>query len=310
MIEGYLQENGLVYFKIPYGTNLITPQGIIKGSYGGAEMIVDKDHLGEIKQFNEVPYCVGYLNSYGETISVEEYERKKALLLKKAKDFCKGEPVFDDVQDEVNFLIFLKTHRALMETKTHTWPFEYTIKGEEPKEIPYITPVRKVTGDLTNTLYRYSRVHHASELVRLFLLEKGFNQVFDEPKLDRQFWIKAGSLEFAKFRYQGESHYITIKIPALKHFEKGYTATGTSEFLIALRDETERVVSLEMTAWNNRNSIVEGIMLGETISCLSAIRKAVAELDVKIKSDTSKQSVIRQIDKMLGRLKSFENEPN
>lgn len=127
---------------------------------------------------------------------------------------------------------------------------EVTIQGKlETPTSEFISPVRKVTGDLTNTMYILYIGKYVASVVSDFLLSKGYSKT-DGDKEDQNSFSISDRFGYSKIG----SSYITIQINKLKKFEN-YTLTSTvSDTLPRLEAKIEQLhkeITDAMTIWWN-----------------------------------------------------------
>lgn len=317
-VKGHLQENGLVFVTLPAGQYMIAEKPFTFSGYGGEKAIIDLAHIENVWRSNTINAIEKYLNQdTKDTITITEYETRKNELLSKRRAIADG---FDDddgptyewetIQDRHNYELFGVLYRAITYPITTLSHVKIVVEGEAPIEHPTIIPIRKLTGDLTNTLYQYNRNGHAAGLVRSLLLRAGWRELDTEPAIcgrpkdcNNTFFMKNGSLEFSKIFTPQTDTYICITMPQLKPFEKiGASRSGTFAELKALYDLTENEIRSIVGAFVNRNESLNSMpaaTIGKCLSSLSQLQQKIREIESMKKTQSSHSQALKMVNELV-----------
>lgn len=264
-VSGYEQDNDLIFVALPYGSYVIVGldskptyfevmyhsnpyKGIPPGFSG---VVVDRCDLGFIYSVTRKQVISHFENiETGERLNIVQFTKRKAELLKCCTIGEENQYVFPTVRDRVEYELFLELFAPSYFTPEQLIKVEVTIQGKlETPTSEFISPVRKVTGDLTNTMYILYIGKYIASVVSDFLLSKGYSKA-DGDKEDQNSFSISDRFGYSKIG----SSYITIQINKLKKFEN-YTLTSTvSDTLPRLEAKIEQLhkeITDAMTIWWN-----------------------------------------------------------
>jgi hypothetical protein len=246
-VNGYVQENGLIfvetrptqtnspfYYNFPFKAVKVgavdRPTFTIPNDTNG--FLIDQENVDALYGINRVQQIVGYKNiDTDEEISVTEYLTRKNELL---KAFTKGEDADDEgcwasVSDKFQFELFQALWVSNCQYFENYQLIKVNLIGEVPKvDNPYISAVRKVGGDLRNTLYFYDRSKHIIDLVDEVFSKAGFKVVYDDKfsinsRLgeNRKTVVLTGNLKFSKVFLAPDfsAKYLSTEIPRIVQLE-------------------------------------------------------------------------------------------
>ena len=285
VVKGHLQENGLVFVTMPQGQYLVGEKPFSFSGYSGEKAIIDLDSIEDVWRYHTTIFVDHYLNQdTKEKLSIAEYESQKQELLAKRREVGEDEDdgityKWETIKDRHAYELFNALYRQVTYPSTVRQHVKILVEGEAPIAHPYVLPIRKISGDLTNTLYQYNRNGHVAALTRELFLKNGWRELEQEPPLfgkpkdcDRTFFMKGGSLESSKMFTKESDTYMTIAISGLKQYEKKLgPRSGTFAELKALYDLTEKEVKSCIGAYFNRNKAL-GELPAETIgTCLNSL---------------------------------------
>ena len=317
VIKGYQQENGLVYVKLNRGTYRINGDKIIEVvGYNPEEMIIDEGSTIEKVTTNK--YIKSYANINDErNIWQHEYLEIKQKLEKEGGYFSDHELCWNTIQARHAYELFLSQWKPNYTTETLYDKLLIIIEGAAPISHPQIKPIRKLTGDLTNTLYRYSQGNHADTKVRELLLQNGYRALEQEPPsfgtpkdCDNTFYFKDGNVQFSKIFTKtstaNKREYLTIAMPALKDFEKDLSITGTFQELetkyLLNEIKLKRAVGSYLNA--NRSVAELGKTVGQLLNDLNTLSNTIRSIEPMKKSHRDHQDACSKLNKILTNLQT------
>lgn len=215
-IEAWKQTENLWLVKIDLGGTFENPDGTQLRLGFGEHLIDPRIPLTRVA---EIRNLVGYVDTDGNSMSAEMFQKKKEELLLNAcnrEELEAGEyPEFDNLDFEYQYRKFIQTWRPEYTTEIVRSPIQFTKVHEVPKQVnEYIVPKRKVTGDPKDTLFIYSYRDHVCEVLR--------EELSEVYRLD-----DLNSLEFVKI----DGKYLSIECRAAEPFikNKGDKLTLTLE---------------------------------------------------------------------------------
>lgn len=311
-VNGWIQENNLVYIKLSQGKYRIGEK-VFSVPYSGGEQIIDLDQIENLYRIFEETRIVRYENADSkEQMSVEEFIRRKQKLDVKEWDSSIEDNVWPSITDRHAFELHVALWQPIREPITTEQKVQILVQGEEPLvKHPQILPIRKLTGDLTNTLYYYSKANHIRTLVEEFLKKNGYRSLDQEPPsianpkdMDRTYWLREG-LEFSKMFPSKEagSKYITIEIPGLKKYEKITSRmTGTFAELEAHYNLIEGEIRDILGSYFNRSAALESIeveTIGKVLSGLENLARSIRSIDSMKKTYSEYANACKQVDDLL-----------
>ena len=120
-VEAFELDKGVYYIELQSGTYEIEDKRVQIG-WNDNKVIVDLDKKPTIYKIDVRSKVEHYLNSNGEILTVESYN-KKYNELNKAEDF-----EFDNIDDEYAFKKFIQEWKAVYIEYEEKHPVEYSIK--------------------------------------------------------------------------------------------------------------------------------------------------------------------------------------
>ncbi len=317
IVKGYLQENGLVFVTMPQGNYEIAGKPFSFSGYNGERAIIDMGAVDDVWRLNSSMFIDHYLNQDSkEQISIAEYETQKSKLLDKRKivqnEFDEDETSYtwESIADRHAYELFAALYRQVTYPMTTRHHVRIVVEGEVPIVHPYIHPIRKISGDLTNTLYQYNRNGHATTIVRELFIKNGWRELDQEPPLfgkpkdcDKTFFIKGAALDSSKMFSKDVDTYITIAIPGLKPYEKSLGArSGTFAELKAYHDLTEKEVRSCLGAYFNRNkalSDLPGVTIGNCLNSLNRLWEKLRAVDSMKKTQSEYNEACKLVNELI-----------
>lgn len=318
-LTGYLQENNLVFVKLPRNNYSISGIFHCVADYKGEAMMFDLDKIGEISIVINQTSIQYYQNiETSETMSCVEYTKQLILLDKRVEDDDEDDPsVWANITDRHAYELFVALWKPSRVNTTVLQPVVISVQGEPPKTgNSFINPVRKITGDLTNTLYFYTQGDHVISVVKEFLVSKGFTLTTNEREMvasGKGFFLKDGSLQFSKmFTPQFGEKYITIEIPALKTYEKGFgVKTGTYDEVFTKFNETEQTLREILNAYFNRHLAVSDLpdlTVGTIMTELQCILTNIREIESMKKTQRAYNSAWKNVNNLINLIRAATNK--
>ena len=284
-LNGHLQENNLVFVNMPGGHYMVGEKPFAVSGYSSEKVIIDLDMIDDVWKIHTSTFVDHYINQDSkEKVSIAEYETQKQQLLSKRKEVQSD---FDDdvsyewetIKDRHAYELFNALFKQVTYPSVARQHVNIVVQGEAPISHPYIHPIRKITGDLTNTLYQYSRGGHVVAITRELFLKNGWRELEQEPPIfgkpkdcDRTFYLRGGALESSKMFSKDVDTYITIAISGLKQYEKAMSArSGTFAELKASHDLTEKDVRACLGSYFNRNKALSELPTETVGKCLNSL---------------------------------------
>ncbi len=287
-VEAFELDKGVYYIELQNGTYEIDGKRVQIG-WNDNKVIVDLDKKPTIYKIDVRSKVEHYLNSNGEILTVESYN-KKYNELNKAEDF-----EFDNIDDEYAFKKFIQEWKAVntsFEIKTFV---EYSIKYNVYNLPKYITPMRKLNGDLKNTIYIYDQAKHILELTEKALLEIGYLKSSRESTIEGEFYLSKDSIRFSKI---DKGQFLTIKIPDLRQYEEKGIYKDTYKTVFELYNSNIINIDKIIKTWYASQTKVDGILYSDLLRELKDINGLVSSIDIKQK-DTSKRAVINKLNQLI-----------
>lgn len=287
-IEAFELDKGVYYIELQNGTYEIDGKRVQIG-WNDNKVIVDLDKKPTIYKIDVRSKVEHYLNSNGEILTVESYN-KKYNELNKAEDF-----EFDNIDDEYAFKKFIQEWKAVntpFEVKTLV---EYTIKYNVYNLPKYITPMRKLNGDLKNTIYVYDQTKHILELTEKALLETGYIKSSRESTIEGEFYLSKDSIRFSKI---DKGQFLTIKVSDLRQYEEKGIYKDTYIKVFELYNSNIINIDKTIKTWYASQTKIDGMLYSDLLRELKDINKLVSSIDIKQK-DTSKRAVTNKLNQLI-----------
>lgn len=322
IVTGWQQENDLVYVKLTAGKYQLADQ-VFTVPYNGGEQIIDNDQLSNLKRIHEERRLSHYENvDTKEVSSVEGYMVRRQELDVKRWDENIEENVWPSITARHAFELFTALWIPIYENITTFQNVKIIVEGEVPKnDHPFITPIRKISGDLTNTLYTYSKSAHVISLVEQFFKKNGYRELDQEPPsmsnpkdMDRTYWLRGGTLEYSRMFPSREagSKYITIEIPGLKQFEKiTGRYTGTYDQMVGYFKVTDDEVRAVLGSYFNKTSsldVISKTTIGEALNGLETLARVVRSIDSMKKTQSEYNNACKQADALVKMFRKAASE--
>lgn len=293
-IEAFELDKGVYYVELQNGTYEIDGKRV-QIDWNDNNVIVDLDKSPKIYKIDTRSKVERYLNTKGEILSVDDYN-KKYNELNKADDF-----EFDNIDDEYAFKKFVQEWKAVntsFEVKTLV---EYTIKYNVYNLPKYIQPMRKLNGDLKNTIYIYDQAKHILELTEKALLEIGYSKSSRESTIEGEFWLSKDSIRFSKI---DKNQYLTIQISDLRQYEEKGIYKDTYVKVFELYNSNIINIDKIIKTWYASQTKVDGILYSDLLKELKDIKSLTSSIDIKQK-DTSKRVVLNKINQLIEKLERY-----
>ena len=288
-IEAFEQDNGLYYIQFPaYGTFEVDGKRVnINGSSNN--FIIELDNKPEVFKINNYTIIDKYISSDDE-ISKETYDAKIAELQLNGYDWDIDS--WTNIDFEYEYKKLIQKYKPVYISTEVKQPVKFNIKHAVANLPKFIEPMKKLNGDLKNTIYVYNQNQHIAQIVREFLLKIGYNDAKSEYTTENEFWISNNSIRFSKFGIRRD--YMSTKIGLTKYEEKTiYKDTYNKVFELYNRNIKEILEILEI--WNLKTKKVEISSYTDIINKLENFKNTISSLEVKVKSSSNKQSLIRNI---------------
>ena len=287
-VEAFELDKGVYYIELQSGTYEIEDKRVQIG-WSDNKVIVDLDKKPTIYKIDVRSKVEHYLNANGEILTVESYN-KKYNELNKAEDF-----EFDNIDDEYAFKKFIQEWKAVntsFEVKTLV---EYTIKYNVYNLPKYIQPMRKLNGDLKNTIYIYDQTKHILELTEKALLEIGYIKSSRESTIEGEFYLSKDSIRFSKI---DKSQFLNIKIPDLRQYEEKGIYKDTYIKVFELYNSNIISIDKIIKTWYASQTKIDGMLYSDLLKELKDINRLAYSIDVKRK-DTSRRAVLNKLNQLL-----------
>ena len=288
-IEAFEQDNGLYYIQFPvYGTFEVDGKKVnINGSSNN--FIIELDNKPEVFKINNYTIIDKYISSDDE-ISKETYDAKIAELQLNGYDWDIDS--WTNIDFEYEYKKLIQKYKPVYISTEVKQLVKFDIKHAVANLPKFIEPMKKLNGDLKNTIYVYNQNQHIVQIVREFLLKIGYNEAKSECTTENEFWISNNSIRFSKFGNRRD--FMSTKIGLTKYEEKTiYKDTYNKVFELYNRNIKEILEILEI--WNLKTKKVEISSYTDIINKLENFKNTISSLEVKVKSSSNKQSLIRNI---------------
>jgi hypothetical protein len=322
LVTGWIQENDLIYIKLGAGKYQLG-ETVFSIPYNGGEQIIDKDQIDNLTRIHEERRLSHYENvDTKEVSSVEGYMTKRQELDVKEWDENAEENRWPSITARHAFELFTALWQPIHENITTFQKVKIVLEGEVPKDDhPFIKPIRKISGDLTNTLYIYNKNAHVVSLLEFYFKKNGYRVLDQEPPsmsnpkdMDRTYWLKGGSLEYSRMFPSREagSKYITIEIPGLKQYEKIVGRnTGTFEQLEGLFKVVDEEVRAILGSYFNKTSpldVLDKTTIGEALNGLETLARLIRQVDSMKKTNSEYYQACEKADNLIKMFRKAASE--
>ena len=274
--------------------------------------IIDAEFIDQIYRREVNTSIVSYtLNN--KVISIEEYTN-----LVKTLHYDCG---FFDENSEVFVFFTMEQRQAWTDFQANVIPNRIEAVVFNPvcvikicDDLPVITekfilPMRKVSGNLFDTLYQLDINGVVRDFIRNTLADFGYTELEGEQGFlpPKTFFFKNGNIEFAQLAnpVDDSKQYLTIFAPRLKQYESLRRATvGTFEECLAIKNQTIADLKLGFSAKLDTLTKMRDnpILLAEVITRIEKISDLLVPLEVKTSNSTKKRQIITQISELLQKL--------
>ena len=288
-IEAFEQDNGLYYIQFPvYGTFEVDGKRVNINGFSN-NFIIELDNKPEVFKINNYTIIDKYISSDDE-ISKETYDAKIAELQLNGYDWDIDS--WTNIDFEYEYKKLIQKYKPVYISTEVKQLVKFDIKHAVANSPKFIEPMKKLNGDLKNTIYVYNQNQHIVQIVREFLLKIGYNEAKSECTTENEFWISNNSIRFSKFGNRRD--FMSTKIGLTKYEEKTiYKDTYNKVFELYNRNIKEILEILEI--WNLKTKKVEISSYTDIINKLENFKNTISSLEVKVKSSSNKQSLIRNI---------------
>ena len=287
-VEAFELDKGVYYIELQRGTYEIDGKRVFI-DWNDNKVIVDLDNSPTIYKIDERSKVEHYLNSSNDILSIEDYNKKYSEL-NKAEDF-----EFDNIDDEYAFKKFIQEWKAIntsFEVKTLV---EYTIKYNVYNLPKHIQTMRKLNGDLKNTIYVYDQAKHILELTEKALLEIGYIKSSRESTIEGEFYLSKDSIRFSKIDNRA---FLTIQISNLRQYEEKGTYKDTYTKVFELYNSNIINIDKIIKIWYASQTKLDGILYSEVLKELKDLTSLVKGIEVKTK-DTFKGKSLNKISSLI-----------
>lgn len=292
-IEAFEQSKGVYYIELPQGTYEIVEQNQSKTVNIGymEKVIIDLDTKPEIHKLESYNELTHYEDKDGKILSTKEFKEVEQTLRKNEDDYGH----FPNIDEEYLYKKFLQTWVSKYENKTVKKQVTYDIKFTQYNLPKYITPFRKLNGDLKNTLYVYNQAKHIRDLVQNKLESLGYKQAESEyTQLDNKgMFVCKDSVRFSKLG----SQFITILINGLRKFEEAKTFKSDYKEVFEKYNTNIEEVNQAIDIWYLSNQDIT-LDISKIIKTLDNISNQANILSVKVKDNSKKRSLVNDINNL------------
>ena len=287
-VEAFELDKGVYYIELQQGTYEIDGKRVQIG-WNDNKVIVDLESSPKIYRVGIRKKLEHYLNSNNDILSIEGYNQRYTEL-NKSEDF-----EFENLDDEYAFKKFVQEWKAIetsFEVKTLV---EYSIKYNVYNLPKYITPMRKLNGDLKNTIYVYDQAKHILELTEKALLEIGYIKSSRESTIEGEFYLSKDSIRFSKINNRD---FLTIQISNLRQYEEKGIYKDTYVKVFELYNSNIINIDKIIKIWYASQTKLDGILYSEVLKELKDLTSLVKGIEVKTK-DTCKGKSLNKISSLI-----------
>ena len=304
-VEAFEIDKGIYYIELQSGEYEINGERT-NINWNDNKVIVDLDNKPEILKINSQSRIKQYTDGSGNILTPEEYFNTTRELTKNADpDDGDSDYYFADLDDEYAYKKFKQTWKLECETVEIKTPVNYDIKYNVYNLPKYITPMRKINGDLKSTIYVYDIAKHILELTRESLLDVGYIESKRESTIEGEFWLRPESIRFSKI---DKCEFLTIKIDGLRQYEEK----------IQYKDTYGKVFDLYNKNIDNIKNIIETWYLSkkklnissylDVIESLRTIEKNIISIESKSKTSGYKTSAINEVRNLIRDFEKYAKE--
>lgn len=322
-IKGWKQENDLVFVSLPQGKYEIDGKEIEVAykRFNTEGEIIDLSCIDSIFRIIFSTKIDGYENvdNPNDKLSVKEFNQTYLKLLNEGTH--NG---YDDEDDEEINVWKSTSQRLQFENFKQLWKkvevpvyskqkVQIELVGEEPQNVDkFIVPIRKLTGDLTNTLYSYAQTLHLISLIKNAFISRGYVYLegTKEPNRNVKSFVIPDKIDFIRFSNGNDSStsYLTISIPEFKALEKySPKMSGTFEEVKARFEFNKKFIEDNFSVYfAGKKSINEvgDATIREVMSSLYDIDRKVRAIESMKKSVPEHRAAINSVSKLIETIKS------
>lgn len=238
ILKAYVQENDTLLVEFYPGIYTVDGQYFKFEGYKTTNIIVDRGTaIKRVNSYYNIE-CYQHRETH-EELSVPEYQKLEHALLE-AYDYetDRWKSIEDRHKHELLSYNYIKKYSN---TESHE-DVELEIVGNASNGNEFVIPTRKLTGDLTNTIYIHKVKDHITSIVKSCLLEEGYTELKSEPPLsgipkgvEKAFYLKSNWIQYSTLIYPNNGlinrNYLTIAVDDLREYEnfhsdKSYTYDG------------------------------------------------------------------------------------
>lgn len=307
-----IDDLGVNIVELPYGVFLIDGEVVTNsgyGSYNTKHEIAAKE-IDNIRAIHTENVLVGYVPTTegitDDVLSVEHYEDFRKELLKEAKEYHSDytdqtELEWSSLDAEFAYRKFIgqwKPKYRLDTTYSEPLLVDRTHIRQDTGN-PYIK-AGFLTGQADTPLYSYSRTNAVASM-----LAKKFESLGMEFKEGVSYGATEGKKLWSNSKHSGLEYVVAfgkyIFGNQYLHKTRG-EFKGSLEHLTKIYDEDKKwIEDYIQTAYNLhfRSEAASGVLLKDVYEGVKAALNNVNSLDIKVKSETSKRSVVNQLTKLL-----------
>jgi len=297
-----IDDLGVNIVELPYGVFLIDEEVVTNtgyGSYNTKHQIAAKD-IDNIRAINTKNILIEYLSDEGESISFGEYQKLLEEVCSPAIEY-QDELQWETLEDEFAYRMFMRKWMPQYKTET-TYSEPLLVDRTHIRQDtgnPYIK-AGFLTGQADTPLYSYSRTNAVADM-----LYKKFESLGMEFKEGISYGGTEGKKIWSNSKHSG-LEYVTAfgkYIFTKTHLPKTRGEfKGSLEHLTKIYEEDKKWIEDHIqTAYNLhfRNESASGVLLKDVYDGVKTALSNVNSLDVKVKSETSKRSIVNQLGKLL-----------
>jgi hypothetical protein len=294
VFQAFRQENGLIFVKnFPNGLFSINGSNVFVDKAG--EMLLNEADTKEVYQIISHNVVDRYVNNAGKELLTQDYLAQVHQIEKEHK--YEDDDLWKSIDGRHLYEKFIDEWKPVYESKLTYEQIFFDIKGEVVEAQDFIMPMRKIGNDLTNTLYRYNANQHLVKVACSIIESHGFKKAASSDQVQRGFYYIDDSLRFSKINVNGDSEYITIKVPELKKFE--YVSNYIGEFVTCKQHlkDNEEILTISLNAFMNFSVKLEslGITVGEVIKDLNEIYYSFSVISVMKKDSANHRTALSNV---------------
>ena len=286
-IELWEQTPTTSYVELPRGVYIIDGERIVLEGYNN-KYIVETPTL--IQKESLVTTTTHYeSNDDQDTLSKEEYSKQLTAL--ESKGYFDEEDyvyMFNNLDDEYAYKKFINKWKPVIVQEVVLIDQKIIIHEDLGQPNPYVLPMKKLNGNLKDTMYQYRRKQHIFNCVKESLAK--YNKVLGCED----------QLQYSKF----DGQYTTIAIKDLKNYETGFEVCVDSLEKVLSRynevdEDIKNIIDIYFQAKVELESVVT---VKEVLDSLFTIHDNVRSLNVKVKNETHKQTTLTKINDLKTKL--------